>query len=160
LIEVYKNDLISASSFTDLAGNTVYKAGRGTRRVGWRHLTRISGEILEGGSNAYGFFAFASRTAGLQSGDVISITGSAHNDGEHVITGAFALGVLNIYTTATLSAGAETGGTWSSGEYDSEKDELLSTMLVCDLCGKPAKKTGELQEVNGFQRCKDCIDEE
>ena len=85
MIEVYKNDLISASSFTDLAGNTVYKAGYGTRRL---YLDFIS------------------------------------------------------------------------GSYEADENELLSTMLVCDLCGKPAKKKGELQEVNGFQRCKDCIDEE
>ena len=86
MIEVYKNDVISSDSFTDLAGNTVYRANYGERRLGLDFI---------------------------------------------------------------------------SGINEADEDDLLSTAIVCDICGKPVKKSeDELTEQNGYMVCDECIDED
>lgn len=86
MIEIYKNDMISSDTFTDLSGNTdQLRAGAGTRR-------------------------------------------------------------LNV--------------DFVSGDYEADEDEVLSTALVCDICGIPVKKKSELSKSDGFYRCRDCIDED
>lgn len=83
--ETYKNDVISSDPYTDLAGNTQYRAGYGTRRL---------------------YIDFESRA------------------------------------------------------YEADENEVLSSDIVCDICGVPVKKNkNELVKQNGFYRCKMCIDE-
>ena len=94
--DVYKNDLISATPFTDLGGETAVKAHGGERRLG---------------STA----AFL----GVQS---INIDGS---------------------TTSYPAL-----------------NEVISTQLICGVCGVPVGKKKKMVKQNGVLRCPRCLDEE
>jgi hypothetical protein len=40
-----------------------------------------------------------------------------------------------------------------------DENEVLSYDIWCDVCGEPVKSKKELVKVDGWWRCKDCIDE-